>query len=387
MRYIIIGSGVAGVEAAMSIRKYDEEGDITIIDKDKYLFYYRPRLVEHLSGNLETEKMIAYKKDIYEQKNINIISDTEIIKIDAKNQKIIDSENKSYEYDKLLIATGAKPFIPPVKGIDKEGVFCFRNIDDSDNIQKYCTENKGHFEVIGGGLLGIETANSIKELGCSVTVIEYFDRILPRQLDKEASDILEKKLLEKGINFKLNCSVESIEGNKKAEKIVLKSGEIIEVNGVIFSTGVRADIDLVKNTEIKINKGIIVNDKMETNIKNIYAAGDVAEHEGLLYGLWIPAKEQGKTAGMNMAKQENNFEHIPIEARLKVTGITLFSAGDFEKKCDTVKTYKDENVFRKFFINENKLEAVIIIGDNKAAIASGKVIEGKAGLDTIKEYM
>lgn len=383
MRYVIIGNGVAGMDAAVNIRKNDPHGDITIISQSNNLTYYRPRLIDYLAGKVPFEKILVKPMSFYEENSINLALGEEVVSIDSKNQEIVLESGKTMAYDKLLLATGARCFVPPVKGSDKDNVLTFRNKTDTDEIHKICDGAK-KFVVIGGGLLGLETANSLKNLGVEdVTVIEFFDRLLPRQLDTAGAAILQKQLEEKGLKFLLGKETSEITGEGKDLKVVLKSGETIDTNGVVFSTGIRPRLELAKTAGVETNKAVIVNDHLETSVKNIYAAGDLVEHNGICYGLWLPAKDQARTAALNMTGSEAVYEGTPFEARLKITGISLFSAGDFNAEDCEVKVAANDTHYKKFVVKDGKLVGVIILGDNSAAIKAAKIFEGKSDIGGI----
>ncbi len=385
MKYLIIGNGVAGVEAAFSIKKEDISANITIVAESENEFYYRPRIIEYLAGKVEFEKLKAYKKEKYEENGIKIFTGEKITDVDIIKKEVKTDTGKIYGYDKMLLAVGARPFIPDIPGISKKGVFRFRGITDADEIIKSAKESKNAV-VLGGGLLGIETANSLCATGINVTVVEYFDRLLPRQLDKEAAEILQNILNKKGINFILNDSAKEIKGTEKTEEIELKSGKKIPADMIVISAGVRPRLELAQKINLEINRGIVVNENMETSEKDIYAAGDVIEYSNICYGLWIPAKEQGIIAGKNMTGKREKYTGTPMETRLKVTDVTLFSAGDFEgKNADSIKIIKDINSYKKFVIKEGKLIGTIVLGDNKTAILAGKIFEGKEDIKVIDD--
>jgi len=386
MRYLIIGNGIAGVEAAINIRKIDKKGDITIITKSENLFYFRPRLIDYLANKVTFKGIIAKQKDFYKEKRIKNVFNTKItgIRLEAKN--VIGSSGMTFKYDKLLLATGAKPFLPPIEGIDKKGVFTFRQKEDADNIKLFCKDKK-NIVVIGGGLLGLEVANSLTILGKKVTIIEYFNQLLPRQLDEQGAEVLKTILERKGLSFKLGNITEKIDGKDKVERVILKSGEIVKTDAVIISAGVRPNLELAKDINVGINKGIKVNDHMETSIKNIYAAGDIAEHRETNYGLWIPSKEQGEIAGENMAGKKIKYKGSSFETRLKVTGITLFSAGEFNAKDGEIKTLQEDDVFKKIITKNKKLYGAIILGDDKAALLASKIFKDKKYINMLKEIL
>ncbi len=389
MKYIIIGNGIAGVEAAVNIRKNDAHGEIEIFSQEDSLLYYRPRLIEYLSGQVEPEKLLTYKQEWYEERNIKNILGVNIKEIRKESKEIIDTQDKRYKYDKLLLAVGARAFLPDTPGVDKMGVFSLRTIADAERIKSYCKKVK-NVVIIGGGLLGIETANNLLNLGVKVKVIEYSDRLLSRQLDNEGSEILEETLKNKGIEFVLKETVKEIYGNDSAnntqgtvKSILLGSGAIIEADAVIYSVGVRGRLELAQAIGLNINRGVLVNEYMETSQQDIYAAGDAIEINNTCYGLWIPAKEQGKIAGENMAGVRNPYSMTPLETRLKITDITLFSAGDIHNQDAKVKLSRENGVYRKLVIKDNKLIGAIVLGDRKEEMLISKVYAGKASLDEI----
>ena len=383
MKYVIIGNGIAGTEAAKAIRQNDDKGEITIISQSNNLFFYRPRLIDYIADTVTINNITAFKQEFYTKNKIKNVLNETAINIDVEKQTISTLSNKTYEYNKLLLAQGARPFIPPIKGVEKKGVFTLREISDADNIKAYC-KNKKNIVIIGGGLLGIEVANSLLKTGAKITIIEFFKSLLPRQLDADGSEILINLLKQKGLSFKLGCSTTSINGDESIKSITLNSGEELAADVVLLSTGVRPRLELAKKTDIKTNKGIIVNDFMETSVKNIYAAGDISEHKSICYGLWLPAKEQGFVAGQNMSDVKTKYSGSKIEARMKVTGISLFSAGDFNKEDAEIKTIKQDSIYKKIVYKNNILYGAISLGDNKFALTLSKIFDKKL---SINEYL
>ena len=385
-KILIVGNGIAGVEAAVNIRNLNSSADIEIISSCNHPLYYRPRLIEYLSGSLKLENFTIYKDEFYRQKEIKNILGEKAIEIDINNQIIKTDKGNKYNYDTLLISTGASSFKPPISGVDLSGVFTLRSVKDADQIIEY-SRTKKEITVLGGGLLGIEIANSLKDTNNNITIIEMFDRLLPRQLDKDGSSILENPLKEKGLNFILNNSVNKIIGNKMVEKIKLKNGNEIHSDCIVISAGVRSNIELAKNSGIDTNKGIVINNKFQTSIENIYSAGDCSEHKGRVYGLWSVSKEQGKLAGLSIAGKDINYTGSVPSTTLKVTGIDLFSAGDFESKNpDKLLVKKGDKSYLKIVIKNEKIIGAIALG-NKQAISDFKsVIDGKKSIDTINKY-
>ena len=237
MNYIIIGNGIAGIEAAFAIRKNDPDGTIKIISSSEHLHYYRPNVIS-ISATSQQSKTDYLQKRTVRKKNIENILHTTITKINPSGHTLIDASGATYRYDRLLLATGAYSFVPPVGGSDCAGVFTLRGITDANKIKDYCRDID-NVVVVGGGLLGLESAYSLVKLGKKVTVVEFCKWLLPRQLDKRGGEILARMLSEKGLSFVLDDSVLSIEGNGRAEKLVLKSGREISAGAVVFSAGIR----------------------------------------------------------------------------------------------------------------------------------------------------
>ncbi len=375
MKYLIIGNGVAGVEAALSIRKNDPEGEITIVTASPYHYYYRPKLIDYLAGEITVEKFTLYKEDFYAKQRIAVELKKTITAIDSRAHKVFAKDGTSYSYDRLLLTTGADPFIPPIQGASLPGVFTFRGISDADAIMRYC-DGIDNLVVLGGGLLGLETAFAMKRFAKNITVIEFFEWLLPRQLDKTGGVILQAMLEKKGLRFELGESVDEIIGSNKVEGIRLKSGKPLPADAVIISAGIRPRLDLPKSAGLTTGRGIIVDDHMKTSVDDIFAAGDLIEHDGCMYGIYPAAREQGKVAGLNMAGIITSYRKTVPSNTLKITGIDLYSAGEFNKADAISYTCALDGSYKKF-IEQNGPLGVIILGDAEAVKLAQKVMEGK----------
>ncbi len=385
MKYLIIGNGVAGTEAALTIRKNDPVGEITIISESEHLFYYRPKLIDYLAGEITIDKLTIYQKEFYDKRNIQNILGTRVEKIVPKDKITVSEDGTKHEYDKLLLATGASCFIPPIQGTDKPGVFSLRGIKDADDIRAY-SRDITNVAVIGGGLLGLETAYSLRKLGKKVTVIEVYGRLLPRQLDDEGAAILRKILEDKGLSFILPGVVQAIEGNGKVENVTLRSGVPVKTDMVLICAGIRGRDELAKDIGATVRKGIVVNDYLQTSIEHIYCAGDPAEHHGRLYGLWPPAKEQGMITGLNMAGVPTPYRGTVCSSTLKITGIDVYSAGDIEADDAEILFSKDKGVYRKLLLKNEKAIGTIVVGDSKAVIMASRMFAGETVSEEFKKY-
>ncbi|HHT9107795.1 MAG TPA: NAD(P)/FAD-dependent oxidoreductase [Candidatus Wunengus sp. YC63] len=391
MNYIIIGNGVAGTEAAKAIRKRDTQAEIMIFTQDHYPFYSRPRLPELLAKEVTVEEIFVYKREWYNNNKIQLNLNCTVKNIDPKNQRITLTDTSNFTYDKLLLDTGSSGALPPIEGISTaEGVFTLRTVEDVLTIIKRAACSKT-VTLIGGGLLGLEAGNGLRKLGLSVTVVEIFDRLLPRQLDTEGAAILQKQMESMGLKFILGAQSKSIKDDGNIKILELKDGKIIESNFILVSAGIKPNIALAQAMGIAANKGILVNDRMETNIPDIYATGDVAEHKGRIYGIWPAAQRQGVIAGINMAGGNETYMGTVPSASLKVAGIRLTSLGDILVEDNTVEQVKvknpDKNIYKKLFIKDGKIIGAIFLGDMKNAYEIGQLIEKKADVSAFKDKL
>ena len=383
-KYLIIGNGIAALAAAKEIRKNDEEGSIIMVTNESSHTYYRIKLTEYISKDFEDDDLLVSKKEWYDEKNVKVMLSKIVEKINVENQTVRLDDSEEIKYEKLLIATGSRPFIPPINGKFKEGIFALRSLKDLHYIKDYL-KNCENVSVIGGGLLGLEAAWSLKQLGKDVSIIEFAPYLLPRQLDKDIANKLEQKLSNLGFKIYLDSQAEEIMGEGKAKGIKLNGERTIKTDAILVSSGIRPNLDLVRDTEVKYDKGIIVNNKMETNIDNIYAAGDVVEVDGMVLGLWTSGNEQGKIAGGNMTGENLEYNIPKLFTNLKIGDIELFSVGvinDFDK----VYEYKEEEkgIHNKIFVKEGKMVGAILFGDLKEMVKIKNAVISKAD---VNEYI
>lgn len=364
-KYLIIGNGIAGLAAAREIRKNDKVGTITMVSSEEYLTYYRLKLTKSLSKDINPEELIINNQSWYDERDIKVILNKIVERIDTSNNIIVLDDSKKIKYEKLLIATGAKPFIPPIHGKFKEGVFALRTLKELKYIKRYLLDID-RVAIIGGGLLGLEAAWALKELGKQVSIVEFAPYLLPRQLDKELGDKLVKKLEDHGMRVYLPYAAEEIIGDSKATGIIVNNGEIIKSDAILVSSGIRPNLDLVRDTDILFDKGIKVNSNLKTNINNIYAAGDVVEFDNSVIGLWTTSNEQGKIAGANMTGVLDEYNHPKLFTTLSIGDIEVFSAGniqDYEEVYEYIDLSKD--IHHKLYTTDGKITGGILFGDIK----------------------
>jgi len=389
MRYVIIGNGVAGATAAEQIGKKDQSGDITIITDEAVPFYSRIRLIEYLAKEADKQGIIIHKGDWYEKNNIKLLLNSPVSGIDKDNKKVTTSIGGQWEYDRLLIATGGISFVPPIPGSDKKGVFTLRTIRDADEITAYA-EGVKKVILIGGGVLGLEAGNSLRKTGHEVTVVEFFPRLLPRQMDPEGAEVLRAQMEGMGFRLFLGAKSKEITGDDRVEGLLLEDGTRIDGDLVIISAGVRPQAGLCKSLGLTISKGVVVNDRMETEIKDIYAAGDLVEHRGVFYGIWPAAQKQGEVAGINMAGGNAIYDGTTMSNFLKVVGIDLAAAGDIDadrKSESIVQKDNDKYIYRKLVIKDSVITGCILYGDISGYQKILRAIDGKKNIGDIRQKL
>lgn len=396
MKFIIIGNGVAGTTAAANIRKTDKQSEITILTDEPSPFYSRIRLIDYLAKKTDKEHILIYKNKWYEENNIQLMLNFRVSRIDKNSKRVTNANGTELEYDRLLISTGGISFVPPIPGADKKGVFTLRTLQDADKIIAYA-DNRKKVVLIGGGILGLEAGNSLRKTGHEITVVEFLPRLLPRQMDTEGAGILKSQMESMGFTFYLGAKSKEITGDESAQGLVLEDGGKIDCDLIIISAGVRPNAKLAAELGLEINKGIIVNDRMETDIRDIYAAGDIIEHRGIFYGIWPAAQMQGEIAGTNMAGRYDSipsgnavYEGTTPSNILKVVGVDLAAGGDIDSEgnCESI-IEKDSKgyIYKKLVIKDNILTGCILYGNISGYRKILKAIDGKKDISAIRDRL
>lgn len=321
-KFIIIGNGPAGISAGAKIRQLSSSSEIIIFSDESLPYYARPRLPDLIAGKISEQEIILYNQSWYHKQNIQLNLDTSITKLDPNN-KTIYAENNAYSYDKLLLALGANPNLPLIPGIDLPKVFLLRTIADAKKIIS-AAKTVQEITIIGGGLLSLEIANAFCQPGRRINILERSTHLLARQLTPEKSLKLQNILAERGMCFYLNETSAKI--SKNSDKLILKTiqGKEIISEIIIVCAGVNQRIDLAKAAGLSTEKGILVNNFLQTSHVDIYAAGDCIQADPKYWGFVKSAKEQGEIAASNMVNANSKeYNGTQIEIILKVTGIDL----------------------------------------------------------------
>ncbi|EFK08595.1 pyridine nucleotide-disulfide oxidoreductase [delta proteobacterium NaphS2] len=383
--YVIVGNGAAGTHAAEAIRKEDGGGRITLVTDEDLPFYYRIRLNELISGDVAEADLLAKKEAWYRDQNIDLRTSTRVDGGDAKKKTLVTADGQELGYDRLLLATGSHSFVPPIKGSEKKGVFALRSVQDARDIASWAKKAET-VVLIGGGLLGLETGNGLRKAGKQVTVVEFFPRLLPRQLDVDGAGRLQQIMEEMGFSFRLGAKTEEIRGEDAVTAVLLEGGEKLSADMVVISAGVRPNMELAEPLGLNHDKGIQVNERLETNQPHIYAAGDAAEFRGMPYGIWPAAMEQGKIAGTNMAGGDLTYGGTTMANTLKVVGVDLASAGniDVENELDS-RTLSDEEIYKKIVLENGRIVGCIMLGDTKGFNQVTKAMSEKTDVSAVKD--
>ncbi|WP_339188433.1 NADPH-nitrite reductase [Bacillus sp. FSL M8-0025] len=381
---VLVGNGMAGVRAIeeiLSIAK--DEFQITIFGAEPHPNYNRILLSKVLQGDTDIKDITLNDWDWYEENNIQLYTNETVIKVDTENKTVITDADRIQPYDELILATGSVPFILPIPGADKKGVTAFRDIKDTDTMLAASKQYK-KAAVIGGGLLGLEAARGLLNLGMDVSVIHLAPFLMERQLDATAGRLLQNELEKQGMTFLLEKQTEEIVGDDRVEGLRFKDGTSIEADLVVMAVGIRPNTTLGAESGIPVNRGIIVNDYMQTEIPHIYAVGECAEHRGIAYGLVAPLYEQAKVLAKHMCGIETKpYEGSVLSTQLKVSGVEVFSAGDFneseEKKA--IKVFDEQDgIYKKIVLRGNQIVGAVLFGDSSEGNRLFSMIQKEADI-------
>jgi nitrite reductase (NADH) large subunit len=369
MHVVIVGNGISGLTAARTLRHHRSDIKITMYTDEPYLYYPRPRLYTVLSARASPQSVLSYTTDWYHQHGIDIQLSTKVVAIEPSQQLIHLDNGTPVSYDRLVLAMGAHPFVPPISGVNKPGVFTLRTLHDALQIKRYI-QTGGHVTVIGGGLLGLEVAVALAKLRLQVHVIELLPRLLPRQLDTTAAMILKQYIESFGIHVTLGTQVHHIQGQTAVSGLLLDTGHYLPSSLAIISAGIRPNLTITQNAGIKTRKGIIVNSLLQTSNDHIYACGNVAEFQGQVYETIPAAIEQATHTAHSLIKTERNrYNGTTLTHTLQIAGLSLTSLGVVNPEDSTydvfTKTDSKHGIYKKLVLKQGILIGAIILGENK----------------------
>lgn len=398
MRYVIIGNSAAGIGAVESIRKADGDGEILIISAERYMAYSRPLISELLAGETTPQKMLYRSPEFYKLNDVELMLGRRVVGLDVETKRVILEDGEEIGYDRLLIATGSRPFIPPMEGADLKGVHTFFTLDDALAVIEMVQKVK-QAVVVGGGFIGLKAAESLKERGLKVTVVELAQTVMSTALDESAARIVEEHMRGEGVRIITGNAVQRIHGvNSYVTGVELRDGTSIPCGLVIISVGVRPNAEFAKESGIQVNRGILVDDRMRTSVPDVYAAGDVAEGRDMLLGtlrglpLWPVAYRMGKAAGYNMAGVEYTYDGGFAMNSVSIFGLPIISMGITTPSAGEgfrvlIRADMDKKTYRKLVVRDNHLVGAVFINSvDRAGIANG-FIRNRVDVSEIAERM
>ena len=380
-KYVIVGASAAGIGAVEAIRDVDPVGTITVISEEPCPQYSRPMISDFVSGKATFQKMMCREDDFWKENAVQALTGQTAISLNLREKYVLLNNSERISYEKLLVATGGKPFVPKIDGSDKDGVFTFTKMADAEKLAEKL-ETARNIVVIGAGLIGVSVAEALVKRGLNVTLVELQPKILSLLLDTKGSDMMENVMRKAGVNIITGQSVQRItckpENDRAVGGVVLTKGDNVPCDIVIVAIGVIPRTELVVGTDVTLNRGIMVNNFMQTNVPDVYASGDVAEtwdfalNQNRLLPLWPLAFAEGKVAGYNMAGKKTEYAGGTNMSSLKYFEVPVVSIGITNPKEETayeilIKDDPDRNLYKKIVLKDNVIVGIILVNDVERA--------------------
>ena len=364
-RLVVVGNGMAGMACLEEVLKHDPRFTVTVFGDETHVNYNRIMLSSVLAGEKAADDIVINGLDWYAKYQIDLRVGVRITDVDAAAKTVTGNDGSVTPYDVLLLATGSSAFMPPIQGLDKDGVFAFRTLDDTRALIERSRKGTKAI-VIGGGLLGLEAARGLQVQGCEVTVVHLMSTLMERQLDPDGGQYLLGKMEDLGVRVMLGRTTTAVLGNGHVEGVALSDDSILEADVVVVAAGIRPNVELAQKAGLAVNRGVLVNDYMETSADDIFAVGECVEHRGVCYGLVAPLFEQGKVLAATMTGNKGpTYTGTVPAAKLKIMGVDVFSAGDWSEQNSEPVRYEDRalGIYKKITVREGKLAGVILVGD------------------------
>jgi len=389
MRVVILGNGLAGTMAGKTIRELDSTAEIVIFSEEKYHYYPRPNLIDFIAGLIPLQKVFAFPEGWAKRQKLQVNLGKKVVQINT-TKKTLEVENEGWvDFDYLVLTTGARPFFPQISGLKKKGVFALRTLDEALELIEV-VQSRPEVVILGGGLLGLEMARALCLRGLDrVTVVEFFNRLLPRQLDETGAALLQTQLEKMGLRFLLGKEAAEVIGDDSVSGLCFKDGGLVPAGAVVVASGIKPRVELAAECGLKCSRGVMVDDYLRTSHPGIYAAGDVAEHRGRVYGL-IPASfDQARTLAFNLCGQIKKYEGTIPSSSLKVAGIYLTSIGlvmpengDYEILS---KQELDSGIYKKLVLKNDICVGAIWFGSKKGAQEISRIIQAQRNISRFKK--
>ena len=376
---VVLGAGIAGLSAVDALRQAAPDAQITLVSKEPALPYYRLNLTRYLAGDITADQLPIHPQAWYDDQRVRLVRGGEVAALGLDHQAVELRDGTALPFDKLILAIGAHPFVPPFLGANLDGVTTLRSTANAEHILDAASDATPCV-CIGGGLLGLETAGALARRGAAVTLLEGHEWLMPRQLNRKAGELLGRHVAAMGITVRKQARTQEILGNERVAAVQLDDGATVPAELVVIATGVRPNSYLARRAGLEVNKGVVVDNLLYTSHPHVLAAGDVAEHRGTLYGAWGASQFQGSIAGMNAAGLGTEFGGIPRSNTLKVLGLDLLSIGQFEPEDASFHVIEREadGRYARFVFRDAHLVGAILLGDTAAASPLKKAVETRA---------
>jgi nitrite reductase (NADH) large subunit len=387
---VIVGNGMAAARLVDELVKSSlGRYAIAVIGEEPRLAYNRVLLSSVLAGETASHEIELRPASWWRERGVTLKYGSRATEIDVGRRELKIENDESIEFSKLVLATGSTPLRLNVPGADLSGVNTFRDTRDVDLLLTLAAQKK-RVVVVGGGLLGLEAAYGLAKAGAPVTLVHLMDRLMERQLDAPAAQLLKSLVERKGINILLNASTARILGENTVEGVELADGRRIDADAVIFAAGIRPNVALAKEAGLAVNRGVVVDDVMQTSAEGIFALGECAEHRGICYGLVEPAYEQGRVLARHLAGRDAAYPGSVVATNLKVSGVAVFSAGDFmgaEGSESIVLSDARRGAYKKLVIADGRLTGAVLIGEVTDALWYLELIRGREPVARIRNDM
>jgi len=379
---VVVGGGIAGVSAVEAIRAASPTVPVTLVSKEPDLPYHRLNLTRFVAGEIQDASSLALHPACwYKENNIELLLGQEVAALAPDRLELELRSGETLRYSKLILTAGSHPFMLPIPGVKKEGVTAFRTLSEAQYILEEIAKG-AKCVCIGGGILGLESAAGLARRGADVTILEGFDWLLPRQLNPRGGQILAGFVRQLGIEVRLGALTKEILGDERARSVQLEDGTQLDADLVVVAVGIRTNSFLARRAGLDVNNGVLVDDRLTTSSPDILAAGDVAEHRGVVAGLWGPAQYQGTIAGMNAVGKGADYGGIPQATTMKVVGFPLFSVGEVKAEDASYRDldHEGEGTYCRFLFRDNRLAGAILLGDTSLAAPAKKAVEARTDL-------
>ena len=381
---IVVGAGIAGLAAVEAVRQASPKTRIVLLAREGHLPYYRLNLTRYLAGQFSRDELPLHPPTWYDENRVELLTGAEATALSPQEHSVQLSDGRAFSYDKLVLTAGAHPFVPPLPGASLAGVHSLRTVDDADAILSAIRPGV-RCVVIGGGILGIETAAALAKRGAAVALLESHPWLMPRQLNRRAGELLADFVVGAGVQLITEARTRELDGSERVAGVSLEDGRTVPCDVAVLATGVRPNSHLARKAGLEVNQGVVVDNRLGTSAPDILAAGDVCEHHGVLYGNWAAAQYQGGIAGMNAAGLTVEFGGIPRSNTLKVLGVDLVSTGLFEPADGSflVAERQADGAYFRFVLHDGLLVGAVMLGDAALAGRVKKAIESRRDISAV----